>query len=952
MNSSLIEDLFLTFGEQFNILIMRKNLCLAILSIVCFSTTFAQNIVFEQIHPLPPTPPMFADFVPVTNGSVAYSDVDNDNDQDLLITGANGLGPFSILYINDGLGNFSEAPNTPFDAVASGCVAFADIDGDNDADVMVTGSISTIFDEPTTKLYINDGAGNFTEVTNTPFEDVHNSAIDFSDVDGDNHPDVIITGLNLANQRIAKLYKNDGFGNFTEILGTPFEGVQYGSIDFSDIDDDNDLDVVIIGLNSSDQTITKLYENIGLGNFSLILGTTFSDIAFGDVAFADVDNDTDFDLLLTGSNDLNQPITKLYLNDSTGLFTEALGTPFTNLTSGSIAFSDIDNDSDLDVFICGNNNSNQPISTLFTNDSLGTFTEVTGISFDPLTYSSILFTDIDNDNAPDALLTGYNGLVAISKLYHNDSLGNFTEATGTPFEMIMKNSIAFSDADGDSDPDVVLTGTNIPYNITKLYSNDGMGNFSEVPGTPFSGVSDGAMAIADVDNDGDSDVLITGHSTPGVSITKLYMNDGNGTYVENTNTSFIGIKESAVAFSDVDDDQDLDLLITGRSNSSAIIARMYLNDGSGTYTEVSGTTFQGVTEGAIAFSDVDGDNDNDVLITGENTAGQFTPRLYKNDGSGNFTFVPLTPFDPIRFSSIAFEDVDGDNDSDLVISGEGLSNIHITKLYVNDGIGNFTEAFGSTFEGLSEGAIGFFDVDNDDDQDLMITGWNDMLEVKTNLYVNDGTGNFTEILDTPFDGVMLSAIDFSDVDGDYDLDVLITGRNRHLKPISKLYRNDSYCVPDSVLNSISQIGSELTVNTNGFSYQWINCDSSYAAIIGETNQTFTPSTNGLYAVIISTGTCSDTSNCITINDAGIKVHSFDHQIIAHPNPTSGQVSILFNQVTSNIEVSVLTTEGRVISTNSYKNQKMISFFIDGVPGTYLIKISSSHFNQTLKMIKW
>jgi hypothetical protein len=113
-------------------------------------------------------------------------------------------------------------------------------------------------------------AQNFTEVTGTPFTGVAQSSIAFADVDGDNDLDVLITGLNFMGQppgvRISKLYTNDGVGNFTEVFGTPFAGVEEGSIAFADVDGDNDQDVLITGgaitsRNCTPMTAGQLYRS-------------------------------------------------------------------------------------------------------------------------------------------------------------------------------------------------------------------------------------------------------------------------------------------------------------------------------------------------------------------------------------------------------------------------------------------------------------------------------------------------------------------------------------------------------------------------------------------------------------------------------------------------------------------------------------------------------------------
>jgi len=372
---------------------------------------------------------------------------------------------------------FTELIPSDFEGVANSSIAFSDVDGDNDQDVLITGGATG--SGQTTKLYLNNGAGNFTEVTGTPFVAVEDGSIAFSDVDGDNDPDVLITGSNNSiSDRIAKLYINDGQGNFSEVTGTPFEGVWESSVAFSDVDGDNDQDVLIVGQNSSDDRISKLYVNDGLGNFSELQGTPFVGVSLSSIAFSDVNGDNNSDVLITGATGMDNSVTptaRLYLNDGMGNFSELMGTPFETVSIGSVAFSDVDGDNDSDVIITGADS---------------TFLE------------------------------------SFIKLYLNDGLGNFTEMAGTPFDAVILSSIAFSDVDGDNDPDVLITGLmNFTDRISKLYTNDGLGNFTEVTGTPFEGVTNGSMAFSDVDGDNDPDVLITGFDISDEPIAKLYLND-------------------------------------------------------------------------------------------------------------------------------------------------------------------------------------------------------------------------------------------------------------------------------------------------------------------------------------------------------------------------------------------------------------------------------------------
>jgi uncharacterized protein YuzB (UPF0349 family) len=112
------------------------------------------------------------------------------------------------------------------------------------------------------------------------------------------------------------------------------------------------------------------------------------------------------------------------------------------------------------------------------------------------------------------------------------------------------------------------------------------------------------------------------------------------------------------------------------------------------------TPFDGVRYSSTAFADVDGDSDLDVLITGNasksghNSSPIPISKLYINDGNGFFTVLDNEPFDGVFFSSIAFADMDGDSDLDVMITGRVSFSKTITKSYFNDVIStNFKEEF-------------------------------------------------------------------------------------------------------------------------------------------------------------------------------------------------------------------------------------------------------------------
>ncbi|MEL0454879.1 BspA family leucine-rich repeat surface protein [Flavobacteriaceae bacterium SZ-1-7] len=363
----------------------------------------------------------------------------------------------------------------------------------------------------------------FTEDLTVPFDDVTHGDSAFADVDGDGDLDVLITGTNNSGVRIAELYLNDGVGNFTLDAGAPFLGVYQSSVNFADVDADGDLDVLIVGFSVLNTYIAQLYTNDGLGNFTLVAGTPFIGTATGNSDFADIDGDNDLDLIIIGSQSLVE-VARLYTNDGAGNFTEVLGTPFSGVRFSDCKFADIDGDSDMDLLITGVTSA-QEIAYLYSNDGAGNFSYLSNLP--GVQEGSIDFGDVDNDGDLDILISGASAGLHLD-IYENDGSGQFTlSPNSSVLAGLYRCSVGFEDIDGDGNLDVLATGTETSGPSASLYSSDCHGNFTEITGLPFTGVTYSNLTFADVDGDGDQDVLITGNTGAAYTnkVTALYLNN-------------------------------------------------------------------------------------------------------------------------------------------------------------------------------------------------------------------------------------------------------------------------------------------------------------------------------------------------------------------------------------------------------------------------------------------
>jgi len=211
-------------------------------------------------------------------------------------------------------------------------------------------------------------------------------------------------------------------------------------------------------------------------------------------------------------------------------------------------------------------------------------------------------------------------------------------------------SAVLFDADGDDDMDLML-GSIDREDIPKDYLlfNDGQGNFSLAPSSNMParyGAADyGTVQLraGDFDGDGDMDVLAAVHGPlPSEDASVMfYQNDGNGVFTDaSSKINYVtppdglgGLVISNLELADVDNDNDLDFLLTQRGTYNAI----YLNDGSGNYSNANFSDLDSESFRIgfhISGADINGDGFTDILAL---------PNVYINDGSNNY--IPYSNFD-------------------------------------------------------------------------------------------------------------------------------------------------------------------------------------------------------------------------------------------------------------------------------------------------------------------
>ncbi|MDQ8203905.1 FG-GAP-like repeat-containing protein [Pelagicoccus sp. SDUM812003] len=282
------------------------------------------------------------------------------------------------------------------------------------------------------------------------------------------------------------------------------------------------------------------------------------------------------------------------------------------------------------------------------------------------------------------------------------------------------------------------------------------------------------IAAGDVDGDGLVDLYVASKTAPN----KLFKQVAPFQFIdasESANAPGGETWSTGVTFADVDNDGDLDIYACqfGAAN------KLYLNDGSGSFTEAAAAAGIDIASGSVvgAFEDYDRDGDLDLFLLTNVLDATGAPEgepdyLYRNNGDGTFTNVTAEAGiadDRGKGHSATWWDADGDGWADLFISNDFEGSDH---LYRNNGDGTFTDVIDTMFPHTAWYSMGsdFGDINNDGRLDLFsadmantthykskvtmgdMGGWVDYFDtlntpqyMKNAVFVNSGTHRFLEV---------------------------------------------------------------------------------------------------------------------------------------------------------------------------------------------------------------
>ena len=330
--------------------------------------------------------------------------------------------------------------------------------------------------------------------------------------------------------------------------------------------------------------------------------------------------------------------------------------------------------------------------------------------------------DVNHDGKPDLLVADMeDGTISVLL---GDGKGHFTPAPGSPFRCNPNpNDIVVADMNGDGNPDLVIANHATPY-ITILLG-DGKGGFKPSPHSPFATVSHPhphGVAVADFMGDGKPAVVTDSWGSGQIL---LIPSDGKGNLIlPGKLFPTDGHSDQGVRSADFNKDGKLDVVTTGQDNNAI---SLLLGDGKGGFRKAPGSPFPaGAAPWAFTIDDINRDGNRDVVVIPYHRdlrdLKQLGVTVLLGDGEGGFTTMRGSPLSLAGCDApdrVATGDLTGSGLRDIVVSCALNDKVYFF-LAVKDG--SFSTSIRSVPTGWGGIAVG--DLDGDVKADVVVSNNN------------------------------------------------------------------------------------------------------------------------------------------------------------------------------------------------------------------------------------
>ena len=153
-------------------------------------------------------------------------------------------------------------------------------------------------------------------------------------------------------------------------------------------------------------------------------------------------------------------------------------------------------------------------------------------------------------------------------------------------------------------------------------------------------------------------------------------------------------------------------------------------------------------------------------------------------------------------------------------------------------------------------------------------------------------------------------------------------------------------------SEVTLVGNTLTATTSGMDYQWVDCNNGNEPIEGATAQSFEATQSGSYAVILTSGTCAQTSACTAGTITGTADLAGPAAFAVYPNPFQEVLLVRSNSATGPVRVELFSAAGQLHLDETRSGLELITVNTAQLPaGSYIVRLTANDLRSTFPVVK-